>query len=177
MILQGVVDGSGMFWNVFSGLPWSLRHAEVLRLSAVWELALRGNLFPAHTRTSGATSTGYYILGDSSYPQQDWLVTPFSDTGALTAQQLMLNQKISKERVVVKEVFMKLIGRWHCLVKRNTCDFNLVRSTLVVHCTTRVKTEGTVLKACGMYLNLHKQSHVRQCLQLHKKRKRTSGML
>ncbi|XP_042629302.1 protein ANTAGONIST OF LIKE HETEROCHROMATIN PROTEIN 1-like [Cyprinus carpio] len=35
IILQGVVDGKGLFWNVFTGLPGSLHDARVLRLSTL----------------------------------------------------------------------------------------------------------------------------------------------
>lgn len=50
IILQAVVDGRG---NVFTGLPGSMHDARVLRLSSLWELASRGNIFPQHTRTIG----------------------------------------------------------------------------------------------------------------------------
>lgn len=92
IILQGVVDGKGKFWNVFTGLPGSLHDARVLRLSTLWELASRENLFPPHLRNIGALRAGYYILGDSAYPLQDWLLKPFHDTGRLTPEQQILNQ-------------------------------------------------------------------------------------
>ncbi len=74
IILQGVVDGKGLFWNVFTGLPGSLHDARVLRLSTLWELASRGNHIPANTRNIGGVTAGYYILGDSAYPLQNWLL-------------------------------------------------------------------------------------------------------
>ncbi|KAM9414428.1 uncharacterized protein KZ484_023401 [Pholidichthys leucotaenia] len=80
IILQGVVDGKGLFWNVFAGLPGSMHDARVLRLSRLWELASQGNLFPP-IRNIGALCTGYYILGVSAYPLQNWLLKPFPDTG------------------------------------------------------------------------------------------------
>lgn len=134
IILQGVVDGRGKFWNVFAGLAGSLHNTEVLRLSHVWELASQGNLLPAHTRTIGTVSVGYYILGDLSYPLQDWLLTPFHDTGQLTAQQHTFNQKVSQARLVVEEAFGRLKGRWRFLVKRNICDINLLKSMLLTCC-------------------------------------------
>ncbi|KAJ4919907.1 hypothetical protein JOQ06_014259, partial [Pogonophryne albipinna] len=50
IILQGVVDGKGHFWNVFAGMPGSVHDAQVLRLSSLWELASRGNYSPPCTR-------------------------------------------------------------------------------------------------------------------------------
>lgn len=134
VILQGVVDGKGIFWNVFAGLPGSLHDARVLRLSTLWELASHGNLFPAHIRDIGGASVGYYILGDSAYPLQNWLLKPFPDTGRLTIEQQNYNKKISRARVVVENSFGRLKGRWRCLLKRNDCDVSLVKSMVLTCC-------------------------------------------
>ncbi|XP_070397963.1 uncharacterized protein [Nothobranchius furzeri] len=74
LILQAVVDGKGLFWNVFAGLPGSMHDARVLRLSSIWDLASRGNLFPDHSIQIAGVDFGYCILGDSAYPLQDWLL-------------------------------------------------------------------------------------------------------
>ncbi|XP_062302094.1 uncharacterized protein LOC134006997 [Osmerus eperlanus] len=134
IILQGVVDGKGLFWNVFAGLPGSLRDAQVLRLSTLWELASRGNHFPAYTRNIGGVNVGYYILGHSAYPLQNWLVKPFPDTCQLTAEQKIYNKKICSARVVVENAFGRLKGRWRCLMKRNDCDVKLVKSMALTCC-------------------------------------------
>ncbi|KAL0985639.1 hypothetical protein UPYG_G00159810 [Umbra pygmaea] len=134
IILQGVVDGKGLFWNVFAGLPGSLLDTQVLRESTLWELASRGNHFPAYTRNIDGVNVGYYILGDSAYPLQNWLIKPFSDTGRLTTEQQIYNRKISRARVVVEKAFVRLKGRWRCLLKRNDCDAELVKSMVRTCC-------------------------------------------
>nr|XP_033968160.1 protein ANTAGONIST OF LIKE HETEROCHROMATIN PROTEIN 1-like isoform X1 [Pseudochaenichthys georgianus] len=94
IILQGVVDGKGHFWNVFPGMPGSLHDARVLRLSSLWELASRGNYFPPCTRNIGGVNAGYYILGDNAYPLQNWLIKTFPDNGQLTAEHVIYNKRI-----------------------------------------------------------------------------------
>ncbi|KAJ4928607.1 hypothetical protein JOQ06_004237 [Pogonophryne albipinna] len=106
IFLQGVVDGKGLFWNVFAGMPGSLHDAQVLRLSTLWELASRGNYLPACTRNIGGVNAGYYILGDSAYPLQNWLLKPFPDTGRLTAEQQIYNRNICRARVVVEKLLV-----------------------------------------------------------------------
>ena len=111
----------------------SSHDARVLRLSKLWELASRGNYFPASTRNIGGVNAGYYILGDSAYPLQNWLLKPFHDTGWLTAEQQIYNKKICRVRVV-ENAFGRLKGRWRCLMKRNDCDVELVRSMVLTCC-------------------------------------------
>ncbi|XP_054591109.2 uncharacterized protein [Nothobranchius furzeri] len=134
LILQAVVDGKGLFWNVFAGLPGSMHDTRVLRLSSIWDLASRGNLFPDHSIQIAGVDFGYCILGESAYPLQDWLLKPFTDTGRLTEQQLLYNKKFSRARVVVENAFGRLKGRWRCLLKRNDCDVSLVRSMILTCC-------------------------------------------
>ncbi|CAL9693780.1 unnamed protein product [Knipowitschia caucasica] len=134
IVLQAVVDGKGLFWNVNSGQPGSLHDARVLRLSALWELATQGHLFPANPRAFGGITAGYYILGDSAYPLQNWLLKPYSDTGQLTTDQINCNKRLSRARVVVENAFGRLKGRWRCLLKRNDCDVELVKSMAVACC-------------------------------------------
>uniref|UniRef100_A0A8C6NRQ5 DDE Tnp4 domain-containing protein n=1 Tax=Nothobranchius furzeri TaxID=105023 RepID=A0A8C6NRQ5_NOTFU len=118
--IDAVVDGKGLFWNVFAGLPGSMHDARVLRLSSIWDLASCGNLFPDHSIQMADVDFGYCILGDSAYPLQDWLLTPFTDTGRACA--------------VVENAFGRLKGRWRCLLKRNDCVVSLVRSMILTCC-------------------------------------------
>uniref|UniRef100_A0A1A8U6R9 Zgc:113227 n=1 Tax=Nothobranchius furzeri TaxID=105023 RepID=A0A1A8U6R9_NOTFU len=134
LILQAVVDGKGLFWNVFVGLPGSVTDVRVLRLSSIWDLASRGNLFPDYSIQIAGVDFGYCILDDSAYPLQDWLLKPFTDTGRLTEQQLLFSKKFSRARVVVENAFGRLKGRWRCLLKRNDCDVSLVRSMILTCC-------------------------------------------
>nr|XP_054590279.1 uncharacterized protein LOC129154569 [Nothobranchius furzeri] len=134
LIVQAVVDGKGLFRNVFAGLPGSMHDARVLRLSSIWDLASCGNLFPDHSIKIAGVDFGCCILGDSAYPLQDWLLKPFTDTGRLTEQQLLFNKKFSRARVVVGNAFGRLKGSWRCLLQRNDCDVSLVRSMILTCC-------------------------------------------
>ena len=134
MTLQAIVDGKGLFWNIYTGQPGSLHDARVLRLSAVWELAERAKVFSQQYESISGQDVGNYIIGDAAYPLTSWLMKPFPDTGALTHEQEVFNCKISRARVVVEYAFGRLKGRWGCLQKRNDCCLERVRSMVVTCC-------------------------------------------
>lgn len=65
----------------------SLHDVRVLILSTLWELVERGALYSVYTRNIGGITAGYYVLGDSAYPLQNWLLKPFPDDGRTTDLQ------------------------------------------------------------------------------------------
>ncbi|KAK1903768.1 putative nuclease HARBI1 [Dissostichus eleginoides] len=74
------------------------------------------------------------ILGDSAYTLQRWLIKPFQDNGRLTPQQRVYNYKTNRARVVVENAFGRLKGRWRCLMKRNDCRIDKIRTQVAACC-------------------------------------------
>lgn len=81
------------------------------------------------------SDVGYFILGDSAYPLQEWLLKPYPDTGRLTEGQELYNVRTSRARCVVEHAFGRLKGRWKCLSKRNDCNVNVVVDMVETCCT------------------------------------------
>lgn len=63
------------------------------------------------------SDVGYFILGDSAYPLQKWLLKPYPDTGRLTEGQELYNVRTSRACCVVEHAFGMLKGQWKCLSK------------------------------------------------------------
>jgi hypothetical protein len=58
----------------------------------------------------------YYLLGDSGYPHEKNLLTPFKDRDQLTCKQINYNLKLSKSRYGIEHCFSVLIQKF-CQVK------------------------------------------------------------
>lgn len=134
IILQGVVDGKGLFWDVCVGFPGSVHDARVLRQSHFWEIVNDGQFFKQHTVNIAGRDVGHYIIGDPAYPLQPWLMKPFSDTGRLTQEQHNYNARLSSARAIVETTFGKLKGRWRCLLKRNDSQVDLTKKMVLACC-------------------------------------------
>ncbi|KAK4344331.1 hypothetical protein RND71_037425 [Anisodus tanguticus] len=103
--VQGVVDHRGIFTDLCIGWPGSMTNDQVLKKSALFERANRGNL------------KDIQVVGNSGFPLTDWILVPFTHQN-LTWTQHAFNEKVSEVEKVAKDAFMRLKARWSCLQKR-----------------------------------------------------------
>ena len=75
IVLQAVIDSSGKFIDIFVGYPGSTYDSRIFHNSPLY--------YMLSSSSSGIPSNAY-ILGDASYPCQNWLLTPYRDNGRLT---------------------------------------------------------------------------------------------
>uniref|UniRef100_UPI00358E9383 uncharacterized protein isoform X1 n=1 Tax=Myxine glutinosa TaxID=7769 RepID=UPI00358E9383 len=134
VVLQVVVDGQSLFWDLCAGFAGSANDSHVIRHSKLWTLASAGNLLPPDTKRIAGQDVGYYIIGGSAYPLQTWLMRPIPDRGRLTNCQHQYNLKLRLTRSVIEDAFKRLKGRWRCLLKRNDCDLHLVVNMITSCC-------------------------------------------
>ena len=117
---QAVVDSRKVFLDLFLGMPGSTNDARMLRRSSLYQLAMRGELFPPSLGRDGFPP---YLLGDSGYPNLPWLVTPHRGNN-LTMLRALYNRKLRRGRGVVKNAFGILKTTWKELLGKS--DLNVV---------------------------------------------------
>jgi hypothetical protein len=90
--LTAVCDASSriLFYRV--GDPGSYHDSRVRRISTLPELLDK-------------LSPKYHIIGDSAYPLDSHLLTPYRDTGSLTFEQKTFNYHLSANRMVIENCF------------------------------------------------------------------------
>ena len=131
IILQGLVDHRYCFLDVYIGWPGSVHDARVFAHSSLYS---KGELLP-HNKTI-TYDVPLFIIGDSAYPLETWLMKPFSQSAAATPQQRTYNYRISRARIVVKNAYGRLKARWRRLLKRNDMHVNNVPVGVTAACVT-----------------------------------------
>lgn len=81
--------------------------------SYLWNMFNDGQLLSQNKVHISDCDVGY-LIGDSAYPMENWLMKPFSDCGRLTPQQQKFSFRMSSARSVVD--FFRFGRR---LLKRN----------------------------------------------------------
>ena len=119
MPIQGLVDANYCFLDICVGWPGSVHDARVFVHSSLYKRITENHLIPNKTEQISSIDVPLYMIGDSAYPMQSWLMKPFSFNSDLPTQQHTYNYRISRARIVAENAFGRLKVRWRRLMKRN----------------------------------------------------------
>ena len=117
-----VCDHELSFTNVYTGWPGCTHDARVLRNSSVF--------LEAETKFG----EGEFLIGDSAYPIQQWLMTPHKNYGNMTPNKKRFNKRLSSARVAIERAFGQLKGRFRRLRDFDCLDFELLCTTILASC-------------------------------------------
>jgi len=118
---QAVVDSEGLFIDFNVGYTAAAHDSRVFHNSSF--AAKAPSLIPP----------GYYVLGDSAYPNKPWLLTTYKKYKHTpqTDPQKLYNLIHAKTRVVVEHAFGRLKQRWRLLKYMDITDLKLVHKLIV----------------------------------------------
>ena len=121
VILQGVVGKDLRFVDVLTGWPGKVHDARVFRNSPLF--------------TQGrAVRENCHILGDSAYPNLEWILTPYRDNGHLSHSQKKYNITHASIRSVVERAFGLLKNRFTRLRYIHQQDIDTIVATILTAC-------------------------------------------
>ena len=104
-IIQAVVNGKKVFLDFACGFPGSMHDARVLRPSASFRKAERGEILSAPTvHTNGRHELRPYLVEDSAYPLSPWLMKPYPE-GTRDRDEIKFIKELSSARVKVECAF------------------------------------------------------------------------
>eukprot|EP00743_Colponemidia_sp_Colp-15_P006483 GILK01006978.1.p1 GENE.GILK01006978.1~~GILK01006978.1.p1 ORF type:complete len:451 (-),score=22.95 GILK01006978.1:120-1472(-) len=126
MVLQAIATADRRFIDVYVGWPGSSHDAKIFAAS------------PIVNGVDSKVPIGWYILGDSAYPQRTYTCTPFKDYGNLSPRHKQFNYRHSSTRIVVEHTFGILKQRFRVLLKgveSSDVEFvsHIVTSCCVLH--------------------------------------------
>lgn len=157
LILQAIVDTDLMFRDIHCGEPGSLPLSEVLTKSQVYTEAVQcpDDMFPNNT----------FIIGSSAYPNNQWLVTPFTENGLLDEQQTLFNEMHASARSVVHQAFRALKLRFQRVTmlkdQRNpNFSINIVVSACVLQNICVLQNDQFIVDG----MELDESENVAECL-------------
>lgn len=121
VVLQGVVKEDLQFTDVYTGWPGKVHDARVFANSPLF--------------TVGSARCGdRHILGDSAYPNLEWILTPYKSNRPLNRAQKKFNTTHASIRSHVERAFGLLKGRFVRLQKIKQKNINTIISTVLTAC-------------------------------------------
>ena len=137
MILQGVADANYRFLDVCIGWPGSVHDARVFAHSNLYKKITEEELLPSKPLRVNGVDVPLFLIGDSAYPLNTWLMKPFPHNGVLTTEQKTFNYRLCRARIVVENAYGCLKARWRRLMKRNDMHVrnipNVVAAACILH--------------------------------------------
>uniref|UniRef100_A0A3Q3LN85 DDE Tnp4 domain-containing protein n=1 Tax=Labrus bergylta TaxID=56723 RepID=A0A3Q3LN85_9LABR len=75
-----------------------------------------------------------HLIGDESFPLKPWLMKGYSQHHQLSPEQRRFTYTLSSARSVVDTAFMRLKGRWRCLLKKTDIDVSMMPRVVAACC-------------------------------------------
>lgn len=108
ILLHAIVDGHMRFRFVQYGYGASNGDSRVLQSSGLWK---------AQSSSDPWVPPPYYLVADSAYPMQQWLVRPLTEREAQSNKDYTYNNYVSRTRIVVEQAFGKLKKQWTAIAE------------------------------------------------------------
>uniref|UniRef100_A0A3Q0SLE1 DDE Tnp4 domain-containing protein n=1 Tax=Amphilophus citrinellus TaxID=61819 RepID=A0A3Q0SLE1_AMPCI len=75
-----------------------------------------------------------HLIGDASFPLKPWLMKGYSEEHPLSNEQRRFTYALAAARSVVNIAFMRLKGRWRCLLKKSDLDISMMPKVVAACC-------------------------------------------
>ena len=152
IVLQGLVDN--LFREIFVGTTRKSHDARIFKNSPLYKECQKRIFLPINMlKQIGNVELGPFILDNSVYPFENWLMKPYSDYSNVIPDEAGFNLKFSRSRVVVEKAFGRWKGCFQCIAKR--LDTTLEQTVNIV----------TTCYILHNFCTITKQKFLHKCLQ------------
>lgn len=127
IILQAVCTEGKLFTNISVGFPGRIHDARVLVNSELYKsVADEGPNLLFYNK--------FHLLGDTAYPNREWLITSYKNYGNITRRKKKFNYIHAKTRVSIECAFGLLNGRWKRLLYLNKTNIENAPNVILTCC-------------------------------------------
>ena len=105
------------------GLPGNSHDSIILQSTSLWKDIKDGILLPNVMLREDNVLVPPFLLGDSAFPFETWLMNPFSKA-VLSTQEIYFNYRLSRTRMVVECAYGQLKGRWRLHLRKQKVAFS-----------------------------------------------------
>ena len=135
-------------WLSFSGrVHWMGRKCTwctCVCTFSIYHQITENSLLPNNTMSVNGVNILLYLIGDSAYPLQTWLMKPFPRAAHSLLIMKQYNYRISRACIVVENTYGRLKGRWRRLMKRIAMHIdhipNIVAAACILHNLCEIHT-------------------------------------
>ncbi|KAL5246059.1 hypothetical protein ACI65C_013467 [Semiaphis heraclei] len=127
MIVQAVCTEGKIFTNISVGFPGRIHDARVMVNSELYKQV-------SENGPSSLFYDKYHLLGDTAYPNREWLITPFKNYGNTTRRKTKFNYLHAKTRVAIECAFGLLKERWRRLLYLNKTKIENAPKVILTCC-------------------------------------------
>ncbi|XP_008183345.1 putative nuclease HARBI1 [Acyrthosiphon pisum] len=127
MIVQAVCTEGKILTNISVGFPGRIHDARILVNSELYKQVTENG-------PSSLFYNKYHLLGDTAYPNREWLITPFKNYGNITRRKTKFNYLHAKTRVAIECAFGLLKGRWRRLLYLNKTKIENAPKVILTCC-------------------------------------------
>jgi hypothetical protein len=125
IVLMGLVDRAGLFMAINIGRPGCMADASVFDWSEISK------------QIPKAMPVDHFVLGDSGFALEYWMMVPIKETRQLTLEEVFYNYVHSSNRNIIERTFGLLKGRFRKLqfveMRSMKSAVQLVHSTCLIY--------------------------------------------
>ena len=111
IIMQAVVDHTGLFLNAYIGWPGKVHDSRVFVNSSLYCKGMNGTLLPDWKRQISGVQVPLVLLGNPAYPALPWLMKLYPENANSTCEIRRYNYRPSRARMPIENASGRLKGR------------------------------------------------------------------
>ena len=118
----GLIGYNKRFLYAAVGAPGSTHDARLFKESSIYSDIINGNVIPDRVVQLGDIGEIPLVtIGDSDFSQFAWLIKAYNEN-TRDNQKKYFNKRLCGARVVIKNGYGMLKGRWRILLKKTECQ-------------------------------------------------------